>query len=327
MSVKTTKTKTDDKTIFIYLQLILMIIIWSFSFIIVDIAVEIISPLSLALYRFIIGSVSFFIIDIYFWLKKNKNLPKNDVVKDNVNQKNYSRNDCVILLIASFAGVSVFFLAQYNAIQLIGPSLPALYVCLLSPVLISILSLIFFKEKLNSIKIMGFVIATIGTFFLVTGGDITIFTPQSPNFWGYLFALMTPLLWSIYNSAIKHLSKVRKKPALQVLKHVGYLGTLELLIFVIINNEFLIFVEIIITSGIILLCALYLGIGCFVIGYYIWLNSQVKLKSSKGASFLYIEPFITLLFSFLLQRSEMIVLWNIIGGLIVLTAVLIINYR
>jgi len=64
-----------------------------------------------------------------------------------------------------------------------------------------------------------------------------------------------------------------------------------------------------------------------VLGYYIWQNSQKLLKSSKVASFLYIEPFLTLIFSFLLQRSETILLWNIIGGVIVLIAVLIINYK
>ncbi|MFW9937437.1 MAG: EamA family transporter, partial [Candidatus Thorarchaeota archaeon] len=69
------------------------------------------------------------------------------------------------------------------------------------------------------------------------------------------------------------------------------------------------------------------GVGCYVIGYFIWQNSQNKLKSSKVASFLYIEPFLTLLFSTLLRRAETIIIWNIIGGVIVLVAMLIINYK
>ena len=111
-----------------------------------------------------------------------------------------------------------------------------------------------------------------------------------------------------------------------MLKYIGYLGMVELLIFVLINNEIQIFLSNLF-NPILLLCALYTGILCYIIGYYIWQNSQVKLKSSKVASFLYVEPFITLLFSLLLQRSETIVIWNIVGGLIVLVAVLIINYK
>ena len=232
----------------------------------------------------------------------------------------------MLIILASFTGASVFFFAQYSAIQLIGPSLPALFVCLLAPVIIAIFSLLFFKEKLSSLKIVGFVIATIGGFLLITGGDIRTLTPESPNFLGYLFALLTPLLWAIYTTAIKKVSKSRQNSDIQILKYVAYLGTIELLIFVWLNNEFWIFIDNFLNI-IIFLSALYLGLVCFVLGYYIWQNSQKQLKSSKVASFLYIEPFLTLLFSFIFQRSETIVLWNIIGGIIVLIAVIIINYK
>ena len=62
-------------------------------------------------------------------------------------------------------------------------------------------------------------------------------------------------------------------------------------------------------------------------GFYVWQRSQKELKSAKGASFLYIEPFLTLLFSLLLQREDVIMLGNLIGGIIVLIAVIIINYK
>ncbi|MFX0188647.1 MAG: DMT family transporter [Candidatus Hodarchaeota archaeon] len=308
---------------FVYLFLILMIIIWSFSFIIVDVAVESIPPLSLALYRFIIASASFLILDFYFKISKKKNLKENaelDIISK------FSVNQWILVILASFTGASVFFVAQYSAIQLIGPSLPALFVCLLAPVIIAVFSLLFFDEKLSSLKIIGFAIATIGGFLLITGGDIKTLTPESPHFLGYVFALITPLLWAIYTIAIKKISKSKQNSEIQILKYVAYLGTIELLIFVMLNNEFWIFLENFLNI-IIFLCALYLGVGCYVLGYYIWQRSQNYLKSSKVASFLYIEPFITLLFSYLFQRSETVVLWNILGGIIVLVAVLIINYN
>ncbi len=306
----------------IYLELIFMIILWSFSFVVVDIAVEFIPPLSIALYRFIIASISFLIIDIYFILNR-KNKQDHEINHKHI-KRSFSKNEWILIIISSFTGVSLFFLAQYTAIEIIGPSLPALFVCLITPVIITILALIFFNEKLNALKIIGFIIATIGGFLLVTGGDITTLTAKSPNFLGYLFALITPLLWAIYSTATKKLSKTRSSNLMN--KYIAYFGTFELLIFVLFNGEIIIFIKNFL-NVFLFFSAVYLGFGCYVFGYFIWQNSQKKLKSSKVSSFLYIEPFLTLFFSLLLQRSEIIVLWNIFGGIVVIIAVLIINYK
>lgn len=303
----------------IYLQLVFMIIIWGFSFVVVDIAVEFVPPLSVAFYRFIIASLTFIIIDVYLKLFQKKTQTKNDSDK-----KVYSKNDWILLILASFTGVSIFFFAQYSAIEIIGPSLPALFVCLLAPVVIAFLALIFFKEKLNFTKVVGFVIASIGSFLLITGGNLNRLTPDDPKFLGYLFALVTPFLWAIYSTLTKKVAN--KGSNLVMLKYIAYLGTIELFFFVLLNNELLIFISNIFNI-ILILCAMYIGILCYILGYYIWQNSQLKMKSSKVASFLYVEPFVTLLFSILLQRSENFVIWNIIGGIIVLIAVLIINYK
>ncbi|MFX1395395.1 MAG: DMT family transporter, partial [Promethearchaeota archaeon] len=249
----------------VYLFLILMIVLWSFSFIIADIAVDIIPPLSLALYRFIIASASFIVLDFYFKISKKKNFEKNTGKETHAK---FSLNQWLLIIIASFTGASLFFFAQYTAIQLIGPSLPALFVCLLAPIIIAVFSLLFFNEKLNSLKIIGFIIASIGGFLLLTGGDINTLTPESPNFLGYLFALLTPLLWGIYTTAIKKISISKPNSEIQIIKFVAYFATIELLIFVVLNNEFWIFFENFLNI-IIILSAIYLGIGCYVLGYYI----------------------------------------------------------
>jgi len=297
-----------------------MVTIWSFSFIIVDIAVVYIPPLSIALYRFILTVIIFIIIDLWIKLGKIKN---NITLKNEIKTK-FNKNDWYILIFSSFVGVSFFFYTQYNAIELIGPSLSSLIVCLLVPVIISILSLIFFDERLDKFKIIGFIIATIGGYLLITGGDITILTPKSPNFIGYVLALLQPILWSIYSIATRKI--IQTHAPMDVLKYISYFGVIELFFLVLINGELLIFINGI-SNIILFFCALYLSLGCYVIGYYIWQVSQHKIESSKVSSFLYIEPFLTLLFSILLQRNENIVIWNLLGGIIVLFAVLLINYK
>jgi drug/metabolite transporter (DMT)-like permease len=309
----------------VYLELVVMIIMWSFSFVVIDIAVEFIPPLSIAFYRFIIASLTFLMIDLYLKVRKKfRNTTETINNTEKEEKSKFLKNEWILMILASFAGISFFFIAQYTAIQIIGPSLPALFVCLLAPIIITIFALIFFNEKLNLLKIIGFLIATFGGFLLITGGDMASLTPESPNFMGYLLALITPLLWAVYSTVSKKI--IQTNSNIKILKYIAYLGTVELFIFVLLNNELLIFLANFFNI-IVLISALYTGIGCYILGYYIWQNSQLKIKSSKAASFLYIEPFITLLFSFLLKRSETILIWNIIGGVIVLLAVLIINYK
>jgi len=301
--------------IFAYLLLFLMIFLWSFNFIVVDIAVDYIPVLSISLYRFVFASIAFILIDSFLKLRQvNKNIPK----KNNKISNYY----WILIIAASFVGQSLYFLTLYGSVNLIGPSLPALFVCLLSPVIIAILAIFFFDEKLNKVKIIGFIIATIGGFLLVTGGDLSNLTPKSRNYLGYLLALITPVQWGIYSIITKKLCK--HNSMFDILKYICYLATIELFFYVLLNGEMQIFVENLFNLPV-LLCGLYIGIVCHVIAYFIWQHSQQVLDSSKVASFLYIEPFITLIFSMILQRQETIVLWNIIGGLVVLCAVLLIN--
>ena len=314
------KSKLSSDKLSIYALLVLMVTIWSFSFIIVDFAVAFLPPLSIALYRFTITTIIFIIIDIYVKLKKST-----DVANDKKEKRvRLTKNDWYLLIFSSFTGVSFFFYTQYNAIDIIGPSLSSLTVCLLVPVIITILSLVFFDEKLDKFKIIGFVLATVGGYLLITGGDITNLTPESPHFIGYVLALLQPILWSLYSIATKKLIKTHS--AMDVLKYVSYLGVIELFFLVLINGELIVFINSI-GNVIVFSCVLYLSLGCYVFGYYIWQTSQHKIESSKVTSFLYLEPFLTLLFSLIFQRSEIIVIWNIIGGLIVLVAVLLINYK
>jgi drug/metabolite transporter (DMT)-like permease len=303
-----------------YFLLFLMVCIWGFSFVLVDIAIQYIPPLSIALYRFLVASLTYLIIDVVVKIRQHFSKKQ----KQHEAKTKYTKKDLILLILSSFCGVSFFFLIQYTSIELVGPTLPALFVCLLSPLLISLLALIFFNEKLTIPRIIGFVISSIGAFFLITGGDIKNLIIGSPNFLGYFLALLTPLLWSLYSTFTKKVSK--KQSDMKLNKYVSYFGTFELLVFVFMNNEIKIFLENVFNLFIIL-SGMYLGIGCYVLGYYIWQHSQNTLKSFRVASFLYIEPFLTLLFSIMLQRTDVLVIWNIIGGIIVLLGVLLINYH
>jgi drug/metabolite transporter (DMT)-like permease len=301
-----------------------MIFFWGFSFIVVDIAMDFVTPLSIALYRLIIAAISMILIDLYLRKKNSKNLT---LVSDKAVNSGSERNYWLYIVLASLAGVSIYLLVIYSAISLIGPSLPVLVDCLINPILITLLSLVIFKEKLSKNKVVGFIIASFGAFLLITGGNIGVLQPNSPNFLGYILALLAPLMWSFYTIAIKKVKQFdSSRTDFQNLKNISIFGVIEFLILVIITGQLSIFLNNFLNI-VVFLCALYLGLGAFVIGYYIWSYSLKKLKSSSVASFLYLQPFITLILSIIFQRNDVIGLWNIIGGLIVMVALVIINYK
>jgi drug/metabolite transporter (DMT)-like permease len=276
------------------------------------------------LYRLIIASVLLIFIDLYLRKKNNKN-SVSDINKD-INKVSV-RYYWLYIVIASLTGVSLYLFIIYSAISLIGPSLPVLADCLLNPIVITILSLIIFKEKLSKNKVIGFIIASLGAYLLISGGDIGVLQPNSPNFFGYILALLAPLTWSFYTIAIKKIKQYdSSRTELQNLKNISIFGCIEFFILIIITGEINIFVNNFF-NFIVFLCALYLALGAFVVGYYIWNHSLKKMKSSSVASFLYLQPFITLLLSIVFQRNDVIGLWNIIGGLIIMVALVIINYK
>ena len=307
-----------------YVLLLVMIFFWGFSFIVVDIAMDLVTPLSIALYRLIIAAVSMIIIDFYLRKKYNKNT---SLTFDQTINKVSERSYWLYLVLASLAGVSLYLIIIYSAISLIGPSLPVLVDCLINPILITLLSLVIFKEKLSRNKVIGFIIASFGAYLLITGGNIGVLQPNSPNFLGYILALLAPLMWSLYTIAIKKVKQFdSSRTDFQNLKNISIFGVIEFFILIIIAGQLNIFLNNLLNI-IVFLCALYLGLGAFVIGYYIWSYSLKKLRSSSVASFLYLQPFITLILSIIFQRNDVIGLWNIIGGLIVMVALVIINYK
>ena len=307
-----------------YFLLFAMIFFWGFSFIVVDIAMDFVTPLSIALYRLIIAAVSMIIIDLYL-RKKNNNKIALTIDKD-IN-KGSERNYWLYIILASLAGVSLYLIVIYSAISLIGPSLPVLVDCLINPILITLLSLVIFKEKLSKNKVIGLTIASFGAFLLITGGNIGVLQPNSPNFLGYILALLAPLMWSFYTIAIIKVKQFdSSRTDFQNLKNVSIFGAIEFLILNIITGQLNIFLNNFL-NPIVFLCALYLGLGAFVIGYYIWSYSLKKLRSSSVASFLYLQPFITIILSIIFQRNDVVGFWNVIGGLIVMAALVIINYK
>ena len=71
---------------------------------------------------------------------------------------------------------------------------------------------------------------------------------------------------------------------------------------------------------------LFLGIFCSGIAYVLWAKSLKELEATKVGSFLYLEPFVTVLSAWFIL-SETITLTIILSGLIITAGVILVNRK
>jgi drug/metabolite transporter (DMT)-like permease len=203
------------------------------------------------------------------------------------------------LLLLALTGVTFFFTVQYTGIQMAGPSIAAILVCLLSPILITVLSTIIFKEHLMKKQALGIVIAAMGTFIVVAGGTMS-FSSDREFLPGSLILLFTPFLWATYNLLGKKI--IENHDAFLVTVYVNVLGGLCLIPFSLAENSFY---QISAMSLNCWLAILFLAVTCSLLGYYIWLYVMKQVGPAITSSFLFAEPLVTVSFSIMFVGEKL----------------------
>jgi drug/metabolite transporter (DMT)-like permease len=180
-----------------------------------------------------------------------------------------------------------------------GPSIAAILVCLLSPILITVLSALLFKEHLTRKQVSGVGIAGLGTLIVVAGGTMS-FSGDQKFLLGSLILLATPVLWAAYNLLGKKMID-RYDPFL-VTVYVNVLGGLCLIPFSLADNSFY---QIFTVSMKGWAAILFLAVTCSLFGYYIWLYVMKQVGAAITSSFLFAEPLITAVFAMIFAGDRL----------------------
>ena len=280
-----------------------LILFWGSSFVVVKIALrEGLTPIAIATFRFLIAG-GFFLITILIEKKIRRNY-----------KLLVEKKDFPMLLFLALTGVTFFFTAQYTGIQMAEPSIAAILVCLLSPVLITILSTIIFKEHLGKKQVFGIGVAALGTVIVVTGGTIS-FPGDREFLLGSLILLFTPVLWATYSLVGKKIMD-RYSPFL-VVAYVNVLGGLCLIPFSLAENSFCQLFTMSLYSW---LAILFLAVTCSLLGYYIWVYVMKQVGAAITSSFLFAEPLVTLLFA-IMFGEEKLNMFILAGGFLIFIGV------
>jgi len=289
--------------------MLILIIFWGSSFVVVKIALkEGLTPIAIAAFRFLIAGGLFLAVLL---LKKIRERNYNLLVK---------RKDAPTLLFLALTGVTFFSAAQYTGIQMASASIAATLVCLLSPIIIAVLSARIFKERLTKKQIFGIGIAAVGTFTVIAGGTLS-FSGNKDFLVGSLLLLSTPVLWAGYSLLGKKI--MEKYDAFLIVAYVTMLGGLCLVPFSFGENS----LQQIFTMSLYgWLAILFLSLTCSLLGYYIWFYVLKQVKAAITSSFLFAEPLVTVLFA-VAFFEEKLNLFIVAGGLLIFIGVYLVTTK
>lgn len=273
---------------------------WGVSFIATKVALDELVPLSIIFLRLILGTIFLSVIAV----RTKKSFA--------VNFKSHGG----ILLLALIA---VFHLwIQVTGLQYTSAANTG-WIIGITPVFMALLGLLFLKEYLTPLKISGIIISFFGLLLLMSKGDFTSIGFISNK--GDFLVLGSAFTWSVYSLVNKKIS-VNYPPMMTIL--------FLFLIMAIIISPFAInknSIESVIqlsTAG--WIAILFLGIFCSGIAYVFWAQSLKEMESAKVGAFLYFEPFVTVIASWILLNEE-ITLLMILAGIIITAGVILVNKK
>jgi len=262
-----------------------------------------IDPLSLSLFRFLLGSLVLFVIGCFIYRRKLFAITLKDIFK--------------IMFLSLFGVVgmsSLLFLGQKTT-SAINSSM----IMSLCPVMILMIG-VFIGEKLSFFKISGILIALLGCLLVINVLTLTGFH-YSPNLYtGDLYIFLAGLCWAIYS--------VFSKPL--VLRLGGFINTVWSMLFgaaeLIILRMFFLSDSTLPDSNWDWLIVLYIAVFPTALAFLAWYKAMEKIDLHLLNVMQYITPVGTIILAYLLLGEKMNVL-NLIGVVLVIAGIFITSIK
>lgn len=172
--------KTLIKSNIAYIKLFLVALFFGSTFIAGRIMAANLPPFSSAFLRFLVAS--FFLV--LFVLKKYGKFPRLNLPQ-------------ILLIIAlALTGIAGYNFLFFSGLKFITASRASMIVSL-NPSLITILSILIFKDKFTKFKFAGIILSLIGALIVISQGNIQVILKGNVG-WGELFILGCVLCWSTF---------------------------------------------------------------------------------------------------------------------------------
>lgn len=281
----------DLKTLF---ALITTIFFWSSAFVGIRVGLHGYSPGALALLRYLTASIA--VLPFYLTLKKR---PK------------VRAQDWLHLLIVGATGFTIYNIALNHG-EVTVPAGIASFIVGLIPVFTMLLAIIFLKERMNILSLLGVIISFVGIVLIAIGEHAGIQFDM-----GVVYNLIAAISASVY--AVMQKPLLKRYHPLQVASIAIWLGTLLLVIYV--PN---LFHEIQKAPLSATLSGIYMGIFPGVIAYLAWSYALSRIPASQASTAIYTMPIVTTIMAYAFL-GEIPALYSLIGGIIALCGAIVVQ--
>ena len=269
---------------------------WASSFIATKIAYQSISPLLLCLVRFAIASILMIIIRFF--------------QKDKVH---IERKDRKNVILSALAGISVYYAFENVALRYTSASAASLIEAAY-PAITILIGVLIYHERSSRRMLAGIMISVLGVILITDFSDMT-----SNGMTGNLLLILDGFLWGFYNFLVQGISD---KYDTFTLSYYQFLyGTLFFIPMLFLEHPSMVHL-----TPEVVMAVLYLSAGCSVLAFILYNYGLKGISASSASAIMNLMPVFGIILSVLILH-ETVTLKQIIGGIIIMTGVLISTSR
>jgi len=204
------KNLSSRQMLITYLKLLMTAIFWGGTFISGRMLADSVPPFSAAFFRFLFAVVCLYLLIV----RREGKIPR------------LARPQILPVVLLGLTGVFAYNAFFFNGLKLINAGRASIIIAN-NPIVISILSALFFKETLSPTKVVGILISVIGAVIAISGGDPLALFEGGIGI-GDLYIFGCVLSWSAYSLIGKRV--MRDLSPLAAVTYSAAVGVLALLI-------------------------------------------------------------------------------------------------
>ena len=199
-------------------------------------------------------------------------------------------------MLGGMVGGSIYFIAENVALEYTLVSNVSL-ITSLSPLLtVLLIGFLYRSERPGRETILGSTVAFLGVGLVIFNSSFNL----SINPLGDLLSLLAAFCWAIYSIILKRVNPLYS--ALFITRKTFFYGVITALPFLLIESE--IASPSVLMQPKLLLNLLFLALYCSMFAYLLWAMAIGKLGAVKANNYMYFQPVVTLVFSFLILGEK-----------------------
>lgn len=284
----------------VYISMVITALFWSGAFIAGKMAVNVFGPLTLTFLRFLLALPFIFLL---LWFKEPRAfVPGKEQVKP-----------LVILGLIGTLGYHFFFFLALHHTSAINSSI----IGATNPVVTTVLAVLFFNERVSTIRSIGVGISLFGVFSVITGLDLEMLSNLNFNI-GDIYMALGVLCFSSYALlSRKYMKKYRLSPLTTTAYTFLVCTVISLVLSLVLEQP----VDAFGSAGPkVWLEILYMAVLASVVGYYLQLNAIKTIGAPRTAMFINLVPVFTIFLASVIL-GESITIFKLVCALTIIAGV------